>query len=134
MMFTLAKGNVPGYLGDTHEMVYFVSSVQRVQELGLPFVFTDGHGIMRLSNFYADPDDLAKLDWNVLRSSIWRNTEEDNDRRRRRMAEFLVWQHVPLGAFTLLATHSAKRAKQVARLLQEYGIRLPVRAQPKWYY
>jgi hypothetical protein len=47
------------YKGGQKRLVYLVSSVQRVIEAGLDYVFTDRHGIRRYAAFFTDPSDLC---------------------------------------------------------------------------
>jgi hypothetical protein len=57
--------------------------------------FTDGHAKNHLTKFFNNLDKLDDLDWEMIRSQYWHNTEEDYDRIRRKQAEFLVKSHVP---------------------------------------
>jgi hypothetical protein len=44
-----------------------------------------------LTDFYDDLNDLKEVDWNVMTLRIWKDTNDDPDRKRRRQAEFLVY-------------------------------------------
>jgi hypothetical protein len=55
MMFAIHKGNVGGRSSDTTPLIYVDSSVQRVQEIGLQFVFSDGHPTKAFSEIYNKP-------------------------------------------------------------------------------
>lgn len=90
MLYAIYRNNVRNYSGGQDPLVYLVSTVERVGQAGLDFAFSDGHPIMRLSEFYNDQSDLARLDWEVMRSIYWFDNEEHPDRKRRRQAEFLV--------------------------------------------
>ncbi len=79
MMYVISKGGVEGYDNNTTPLIYLVSSIERVQELGMRFAFSDGHPIMRLTRFYNDIADLNKVDWEAMRARMWRETEEDPD-------------------------------------------------------
>ncbi len=73
-------------------IVYCVSSVQKIMDLQLEFVFTDGHAVDGFSSQYSadnihDIDTL--LDKNAIKSKYWKD-ENDLDRKRRKEAEFLV--------------------------------------------
>jgi len=73
-------------------IVYCVSSVQRVIDLSLDFVFTDGHAVDRFSSQYS-ADDIQNietiLDKSAINAKYWRD-ENDLDMKRRKEAEFLV--------------------------------------------
>ncbi len=113
------------------DLIYLVSSVERVQELGLPFAFTDGHAEMRLDvHYYDDSKDLDRLDWQVLRAAGWNGDEE----RRKRQSEFLVHQFLPLEAFIGFAAQGKAAHAQVNALFTAGGHPLRGRLRPDWYY
>lgn len=73
-------------------IVYCVSSIKRIMDLQLDFVFTDGHAVDRFSSQYtaADIQNIDTiLDMNAINAKYWRD-ENDLDRKRRKEAEFLV--------------------------------------------
>ncbi|MGB9439621.1 MAG: DUF4433 domain-containing protein, partial [Desulfobacterales bacterium] len=68
MLYTIHRGNVPGYSGGQAEIVYLISNVDVVVANSLEYVFTDGHGIMAWTEFYADLNQLDEVDWGVMNS------------------------------------------------------------------
>ncbi|MCU0446744.1 MAG: DUF4433 domain-containing protein [Microscillaceae bacterium] len=74
------------------EIVYCVTSVQKIIDLGLDFVFTDGHAIDSFSSQY-NTTDIQHIDTILDKSAInaryWKD-ENDLDKKRRKEAEFLV--------------------------------------------
>lgn len=74
------------------DIVYLVSSVQKMIDLHLDFVFTDGHAVDGFSSQYtaADLENIETiLDMSAIYARYW-NDENDLDRKRRKEAEFLV--------------------------------------------
>jgi hypothetical protein len=73
-------------------VVYCVSSIQRILDLKLDFVFTDGHAVDRFSSQYT-VDDIQNidtiLDKKAINAKYWRD-ENNLDLKRRKEAEFLV--------------------------------------------
>lgn len=106
MMSAISKGQVPGY-DDSHGLVYIASSVAQVDAADLPWVCTDGNARAGITHFYNTREELEeRTDWQIMREKYWRNTDEDGDRRRRRAAEFLVYNFFPLSLVTGIATHN----------------------------
>ena len=138
MMYVISKGGVEGYKSDTKPLIYMVSSVERVQALDLRFAFSDGHPIMLLTQFYNDVADLDKVDWEAMRSRMWRETEEDPDpdKSRRRQAEFLVHREFPWDAVEYLAVKNRDVKDRLDRHLSENWPEKvkPVRVEPGWYF
>ncbi len=73
-------------------IVYCITSVQKIIEQQLDFVFTDGHAVDGFTMQYtvADIQNIDNLlDWNAIRAKYWRD-DNDLDLKRRKEAEFLV--------------------------------------------
>ncbi len=89
LLLQLKTGRVAGYQEGQEPLIYLVSSVQRALEEGVPFVFSDGHGIAAFTSWYDDLVDLDKVDWGMVYQRYWHDTVDDMDRQRRKQAEFL---------------------------------------------
>lgn len=101
---------------------------------GLPYVFTDGHAIRRLSNFYTDLSDLDKIDWDVMESNYWNDTDEDMNRKARRQSEFLVYNQVPLSACLGFAVYSYEAKVAIEKILEKKNLSIPVAVRRHFYY
>jgi hypothetical protein len=95
MLYTIYKGNVEHFQGGQNALIYLVTSVQAVSNSGCDWVFTDGHGTMAYTDFFDTLEKLEEVDWNVMESRYWNDTDSDPDRKRRRQAEFLIRDHCP---------------------------------------
>lgn len=116
------------------EIIYIVSQVSTIAASGLPFVFTDGHALMQFSRFSNQLDDLTMIDWPVMQAKYWNSTENDNDRRRRRMAEFMIHQHFPANCIRAIVVANETVADAVQQQLINFVGQIPVRIQPEWYF
>jgi hypothetical protein len=63
MLLRLQTGRVQGYTGDQTPIMYLVSSVERIRELGVPFIFSNGHGVAYFTGWFDNETDLHKVDW-----------------------------------------------------------------------
>lgn len=134
ILYAIYRGLVEGCTAGQSEIIYLVSSAERVASSGLGFVFTDGHGIMVLSDFYERLDDLDAIDWDVMRAKYWRDTDDDPDRKRRRQAEFLVYQIFPWDMVDGIAVMNKNAKNQVQEKVANAANRPPIKLQPDWYY
>lgn len=135
MLYTIDRGNVEGYEGGQAQVIYLVSSAESVASANLRSVFTDGHAEMApLTNFYNDLADLNKLNWNILRSKLWFDTDTEPDRKRRRQAEFLVHQFFPWELVDEIGVFDQAIAGQVRELLIESGHKPNVTIRRNWYF
>jgi len=82
------------------DIVYCISSVAKITECGLDYLFTDGHAVASFSSIY-DSGQINNIDqlvdFNAVRVKYWRN-ENDLDLKRRKEAEFLVGNDIPVQA------------------------------------
>ncbi len=74
-----------------------VSSLFKISELGIPFVFTDSHAYVLMANYFTDLNRLDQIDWPLLNRRDFKNDPDDPGKKERYQAEALVWKCVPLG-------------------------------------
>ncbi len=134
MLYAIHTGAVAGYSGGQASVLHLVTSAEAVAQRGLDYVFTDGHAVMALSDFFDDLRDLDAIDWQIMRERFWADTDEDPDRKRRRQAEFLVREFLPWDLITDIAVLERDIADQVQQLLSGHDHRPEVRVHRRWYY
>ena len=135
MLFKLAKGGVPTYTEGQDPLIYLVATVEAVVQAGLRYLFSDGNcaaAVTQMSGDLALRESM--VDWAVMRARMWSNTAEDPDRMRRRMAEFLVHERVPLRCMAGTAVRTEQMKERVDETLTAHGVTLPVRVRRNWYY
>lgn len=118
MLYSIYKKNIDGFIGKQSDIIYLVSSVERIQESKIPFVFTNGHAYEMITNFFNEVADLDKIDWQIMGATYWNNTPDDNDRMRRRMAEFLVYQFIPSSCILAIVLYNDE-IKNIVDAIQE---------------
>jgi ssDNA thymidine ADP-ribosyltransferase, DarT len=134
MLHAVHRGNVSSYAHGQESIIYLVSQAQSIQQASCRFVFTDGHGTMRLTQFFDRLNDLDKVDWDVMKLKFWNNVDEDMDRSRRRQAEFLVHQSFPWNLVTHIGVINSEVKIQVEQILQDSTHRPTVAIRRDWYY
>jgi hypothetical protein len=134
MLYVIDRGGVEGYTEGQRPILHLVSSAEAVQAAGLPFAFTDGHAEMDINGFFTDLRHLTEIDWNVMQATIWRDTLQDGDRKRRRQAEFLAHQFFSLALVERIGVLNQSLAGQVSALLQPLAQKPTLTVEPTWYY
>ncbi|MBW1802208.1 MAG: DUF4433 domain-containing protein [Deltaproteobacteria bacterium] len=134
MLYAIHRGNVENCTAGQTDIIYLVSSAESVAASGLEFTFTDGHGIMTLSDFYDDFEDLDAIDWDVMKAKYWRDTDDDPDRKRRRQAEFLVYKEFPWDMVEMIAVMNSDIKINVGGILSNAPQKPPIHVKPEWYY
>lgn len=134
MLYSIHTGYVKGYSDGQDSVIYLVTTIARVLESESRWCFTDGHAVMTFSEFYNQIADLSKIDWLVIDNWSWRDTLEDNDRKRRKQAEFLVEDFVSWDLFDKIGVISNGIKKRVENILQTQSYQPDVSIEPSWYY
>ena len=134
MLYTISKGNVEEFAGGQEDLIYIVSTAQKVKEANIRFTFTDGHGIMGFTNYFDDLSELNRIDWSLMKQKYWFDTLNDLDRKRRRQAEFLVYKKFPLELIDEIAVLTVQMKNYIESLLNRFECRIIVKTKPDWYY
>lgn len=133
MLYAICQGAVEGYGGGQENVLHLVSSAERIAQEGLRFAYTEGHAVMAPSEFYDDLKDLGRIDWPLMRSRYWFDTDEDPDRKRRRQAEFLVHRFAPLPCLLEIGVMTEPVAQRVSEILGRDSA-LGAKVRRNWYY
>lgn len=116
------------------DIIHIVSKASKINEANIPYVFSNGHALMEFSVFKNDLNHLDIIDWDIMHAKYWRVTEEDNDRQRRRMAEFLVHRHFPAELITGIGVKSEQIAERVQEILNRLAKTITIKVFSDWYY
>lgn len=136
MLLNLKTGRVPGYNEGQAPLIYLVTSVERVQGAGCQFVFSDGHGLAGYTGWYDDLQKLDEVDWSIVGARYWNNTPDDNDRQRRKQAEFLIWQSVDWTVIERIGVMNGDVKASVEGIMDKFPHLHRPNAEiiPAWYY
>lgn len=136
MLLQLSTGQVEGYTEGQEPLIYVVSTAQAVVENHVNFVFSDGHGVVAYTRWYNELKDLDKVDWDVVNQRYWSDNSEDGDRKRRKQAEFLIYQVCPWDLIQDIVVLNRNVKLKVEAILAKFtNIKQPlVTIEPSWYY
>ena len=133
MMYNIHTGyNVRQVPND--EIVILVSSLHRLTELNIPFVFTDQHAYPLMARFFTCLDDLREVDWELLNRRDFRHDPDDPGKKERYQAEALVWKHMPVEALLGISCYSAAVNEELQAEIAERGLQLRTTVQRGWYF
>jgi hypothetical protein len=116
------------------EILIFVSSLFRISELGIPFVFTDQHAYPAMANYYTDLKDLGEVDWDLLNRKDFKHDPDDPAKKERYQAEALIWKHVPLEALLGICSCNATVDAMVKTELALRNLGVQTTVQRNWYF
>lgn len=139
---------VPFYFGILSPMLFRLSCheegqkpiiylVSRVQDFSKgEFVFSDGHGIKKLTKWYNDLSHFDKIAWDIVNQKFWKDNSEDNDRQRKKQAEFLVHNFCCWSRIRGIVVFDKEIQEQIEEIFNSYPTDLHKRVviMKKWYY
>ncbi|MBS3958828.1 MAG: DUF4433 domain-containing protein [Xanthomonadaceae bacterium] len=134
MLAALHYGTVENAAGTQGDIVHLVLEAELLVKAGLECVHTDGHAAMQPLRFWPGVSGFAELPWDVIRSWSWKNKPDDNDRKRRKQAEFLVHDAVPWSHVQSIGVMTESTRDRTIAAIAAAAHRPPVTLQPDWYY
>jgi hypothetical protein len=134
MLLTISQGNVQTYKEGQKPLIYLVTSVEAIVATDLDYVYTDGHAIITYTNFYNDLSHLDQLDWKVIGSSSWANTDADRDRVRKKQAEFLIYKSCPWTLIHEIGVISREMKAIITDIIQTEAHKPSIIVRRNWYY
>lgn len=105
------------------DIVFLVCDARRIIDAGIPYCFTNGNATNTITRFYNSSDGLDDLDWPTINATIWANTDDDYDRVRKKMSEFLVKEHVPVDFIQWIVVRNEDARQKVAAMLVDRMVR-----------
>jgi hypothetical protein len=134
MMFQIKTG----YNGIRHrsndEIAIIVSSLRKLRERNIPFLFTDRHASLRAVEYFSDLEELARLDWEIWRNRDFRGDPEYLDKKDRYQAEALVHRHLPIDCVLGVVCYSNDAVNAVKQRLGEAAEGIKIATKPSWYF
>jgi hypothetical protein len=115
------------------DIVILVSSLHKIKEMGIEFVFSDCHAYLQVARFSNDLGELGRIDWKILQARDFKRDPNDLGKMERYQAEALIHHHLPIGALLGIICYGEPQRQQVADLAQKHGVTLEVKAIPGWY-
>jgi len=135
MLYQIASGWEDIQKHPQENIIYYISSLDKVKSAGLKYFFTDGHARSKTSTAYTNDEDLQKLDWDAIYASNWKSDEFDLRRKEKKQSEFFVKNYVPFHCIEHIGVYNKDAEQKVLSLLSAHQIIVPIRVSPqKLYY
>lgn len=134
MMLNIKTGRGNVVRRENKDIVMFVSSIHRLEELAVPYLFTNQHAYPVETEFFSQTKDLGRIDWALLRSRNFKTDDADPGKQVRYQAEALVHRHVPLTALLGIGCYNEAVKTRLEGMLAARGQKLSVKTTPTWYF
>jgi len=133
MLFNIVTGRgVPRR--DRDEICILVSSLRRVAELGLPFLFADRHAFLQKARFFTDLSSLPELDWPRWQAREFRRNPDDPEPFERYQAEALIRDCLPLVGLQGVVCHGTGVAATIDAEIARRRLQLKTAVRPNWFF
>lgn len=116
------------------DIVILVTSLHRIAELGLPFVFTDRHAYPVTANYFNDLAQLDAIDWPLLQRRDFQRNPDDPEKVERYQAEALVHAHVPIDALYGAVCYTEAVRGELEGYATRLGVAMDIHVMPHWYF
>lgn len=129
-----------GHRGITYrpqsEIAYICCNIRDVIDECSEWCFTNGHAKNAITEFFNDQVYLDEIDWGLVSERYWSNTEDDYDRMRRKQAEFLVKNYVPVNCIDSIVVYNAQKESFVKQIVDRLGLEITIKINPgnQFYY
>ena len=116
-------------------MIFFAISIEKILENNV--VFTDASANTTTPpNFYSNPIDLTKLDWDAIDKRAWKSVNDEE--KHKRMAEVLIHGQLPLDWIDSIIVWNEDIKNYVEKIYKDNNIQSPnITYQPfngKYFY
>lgn len=146
MLNALHKGKIADCTYKQDDIVYLVTSANKLTNL--KFIFTDVHPLSKPVNIYHRLNDLRNVDWEIFfeepcitgkYAKFWLDKIVPDkpkwmDRKRKRMAEFLVYDSLPWNLIDILVVKNEAAKTKVETILKQFKDTKQVKVIEDWYY
>lgn len=118
------------------EIIYLCFKLTDLAIDKFQWCFTNGNAAKRISKFYDNLNDLDQVDWRSIKSTDFgaNNADGDEDRVRKKHAEFLVKGKVPIKKISHIAVLNSPVKKQVETIIVDNELDIEVVVEPKFYF
>ncbi len=124
MLYNIITGHgVPPF--PQKDIIYLCCKLTELAGDNFQWCFTDGNAAKKITSFASNLNELEeKIDWRSIRSNDFRdeNSDGDEDRVRKKHAEFLVKEHLAVKYIKRIVVLNKAKKEEVIMILKELEI------------
>jgi hypothetical protein len=135
MLFNIRTGWGGIRKRERSEIVFLVSSLPKLQERGVRFVFSDRHAYLQAARFGTTLAELPEfVPWGLLQARDFKKDPENPFKSESYQAEALVHQHVPVEALLGIVCHDELAVAPLRGTVAGLQPHLTLHVRPSWYF
>lgn len=116
------------------DIAILISSLPKLQELGIPFVFTERHAVLETAEFHSALNRLDRLDWSRLQTRDFKRDPNDPAKFERYQAEALVHRLVPLKAISSIICQRPQEQTKIETICGTLQPTARILCEPNLYF
>ncbi|MBI4740263.1 MAG: DUF4433 domain-containing protein [Betaproteobacteria bacterium] len=116
------------------EIVILVSSLRRVDELSLRYLFTNAHAYPDWADYFGDLAKLSEIDWPILQKRDFSGDPDDPKKMERYQAEALIHRRLPVDALLGIVCYTEQLKSDIEEQVRARGLKLKIFAKKGWYF
>jgi hypothetical protein len=138
MLYNIITGHgVPAF--PQEDIVYLCCRLVDLTTIDFKWCYTNGNAAVAITNFYSSLDNIeVNLDWHSIRTTDFRddNSDADEDRIRKKHAEFLVKEYVPVEYIKKIVVFDKAAEEKVSEVIKKVGLKIDIIISPgnKFYF
>jgi hypothetical protein len=134
MLYNISTGYRGVQQRDNNEIVFLVSSLHKLANDGVSFLFTDRHAYLRYACYYNNIGDMSNIDWLILRNKDFRKDTENPEKTDRYQAEALVYKYLPVDLLLGIACYNNAERDMARELAKDAGVSCDIVSRGGWYF
>ncbi len=118
------------------QIIYLACRLVDLATDNFKWCYTNGNAAKSITKFYSELTDIeTNVDWKSITSTDFRHsTDGDEDRIRKKHAEFLVKKHVPIEYVHTIVVYNEIAHNKVVKILEGFNLGPQVLINPKKEY
>lgn len=138
MLFNIITGKC-GLKCDQSDIVYLCCRLNDLCSSNLQWCYTNGNAAIKITKWFKNLDNIEnKIDWHSIETTDFRDDNEDGDedRIRKKHAEFLVLHHVPPEFIKAIVVLNSSVEKNVQKIVTKINSNINIGINPrgKFYF
>lgn len=134
MLYKIRTGHGGIRRRENDEIVILASSLRKLKENTVPFLFTDRHALLAAAQFYSDLIRLDQIDWPLLQQRDFKRDPEDPGKVERYQAEALIHNYLPIDSLLGVVCYNDAVAKTLKTHIERRGLAVDIATRPGWYF
>lgn len=119
------------------DIIYLCCKLSELATEDFKWCYTNGNAAKAISKFFKNLDQIEyEIDWRSIKTTDFRdeNADGDEDRIRKKHAEFLVKHHVPTDYIKRIVVLNKGKKEEVEIMLEKFELNINVIIKTEFYF